>query len=187
MAWSQGHHLEVSAMLSTLHLGAHADAPSHYDPKGESIEQRPLGLYMGAAQVVRAQGLRRGARVGLKDLSGPVTAPRVLIDTGSFPDPDCWQGDFNSLEPALIEALANQGVRLVGIDTPSVDPADSKALESHQVLRARNLAVLEGLCLVDVPEGLYTLVALPLPIEGGDASPVRAVLLPPMPDFPELL
>ena len=73
----------------------------------------------------------------------------------------------------------------MGIDQPSVDPEDSKALESHQVLFARDLAVLEGLLLKDVPEGLYTLVALPLPIEGGDASPVRAVLLPQLQGLPE--
>jgi arylformamidase len=186
MSFKQGHHLELSAMNTTVHLGAHADAPSHYSSHGVSIEKRDLGLYMGSAQVIRIKGLKPKERVTVQHLGGKkITAPRVLIDTGSFPEPEKWNSDFNSFSPELLDYLADQGVKLVGIDTPSVDPEDSKALEAHQILAKRDFAVLEGLLLKDVPEGLYTLVALPLPIEGGDASPVRAVLLPQIPAFPE--
>ncbi|MBX3022269.1 MAG: cyclase family protein [Bdellovibrionales bacterium] len=186
LSFAQGHHLELSAMLATLHLGAHADAPSHYGARGVSIDKRSPGLYMGRAQVVRVSGLAPKARVMPRDFDTPVQAPRVLLDTGSFVDPDHWNPHFNSYSPELLSWLADQGVKLVGIDTPSVDPEDSKALESHQILRQRDLAVLEGLLLKNVPEGIYTLIALPLAIEGGDASPVRAVLLPEVKDFPEL-
>ncbi len=65
---------------------------------------------------------------------------------------------------------------LFGIDTASVDPADSKALDSHQVLRQLNLRVLENLVLDEVPEGDYELIALPLKLMTADASPVRAIL-----------
>jgi arylformamidase len=65
----------------------------------------------------------------------------------------------------------------VGIDTPSVDPMTSKALEAHNAVADHDMAVLEGVVLDAVPPGLYTLVALPLRIEGADASPVRAVLV----------
>lgn len=170
--------LELSSIHTTVHLGAHADAPSHYHPEGVSIEKRPLDLYIGEAQVIRIQGLKAGERVYPHHLKVKVEVERVLFDTQSFQNPEQWRSDFNSLSPELLNHLADQGVRLVGIDTPSVDPADSKALESHQILFARDFAVLEGLLLKGVPEGLYQLVALPLPIEGGDASPVRAVLLP---------
>jgi arylformamidase len=124
------------------------------------------------------KGLAPKARVKVEDIRGLIQAPRVLIDTGSFPDPDHWNSDFCSFSPELLEWLAGQGVKLVGIDTPSVDPEDSKALEAHQMLWKHDFAVLEGLLLKDVPEGIYTLVAPPLPIVGGDASPVRALLLP---------
>jgi arylformamidase len=72
--------------------------------------------------------------------------------------------------------LADLGVRLIGIDTASIDPADSKALAAHQVLRRRDLRVLENLVLEQVPEGDYELIALPLKLTTADASPVRAVL-----------
>lgn len=186
LSFGKGHHLELSAMRSTLHLGAHADAPSHYHADGVDIGERPLARYLGKAQVVRVGGLNRGARVSPSDLGHvKIQAPRVLVDTGSFPDPERWNSDFNSFSPELLEWLAGQGVRLVGIDTPSVDPEDSKALEAHQILWKHDFAVLEGLWLKDVPEGLYTLIALPLPIEGGDASPVRAILTPHIPQLDE--
>jgi arylformamidase len=107
-----------------------------------------------------------------------VLQKRVLFATGSFDDPERWVDDFNSFEPEAIHFLADQGVKLIGIDTPSVDPSSSKKLEAHQALFERDFVVLEGLFLRDVPEGEYFLVALPLAIEGGDASPIRAALWP---------
>lgn len=185
LSFAKGNHLELSSVLTTVHLGAHADAPSHYHAKGMTMEKRHPGRYLGSVQVVRVLGLQPRARVLPEHVRSTIQAPRVLFDTGSFPNPEKWTSDFNALSPELLIWLADQGVKLVGIDTPSVDPEDSKQLESHQVLFARDIAVLEGLLLKDVPEGLYTLVALPLPIEGGDASPVRALLLPQLQGFPE--
>jgi arylformamidase len=169
-------HLELSSITSTLHIGAHADAPSHYSAEGESIDQRNLTYYIGSAQVIEVN-IEKGLRIQVSDVAlDKITEKRVLFKTNSFPDPDQWNNDFNSFAPQLLEELSHLGVVLVGIDTPSVDPWDSKALESHQMLKAHDLGVLEGIVLKDVPEGVYKLSALPLPIKGADASPVRAVL-----------
>jgi arylformamidase len=167
----------ASSIHGTVHLGAHVDAPNHYDRKGLGIEGRSLDYYLGDCQVISVQ-LARGARILPQDLKGvAVRAKRVLFKTGSFPDPDRWNGDFNSLSPELVRMLSAQGVILAGIDTPSVDPADDKQLETHAAIRERDMAVLEGIVLDRVPDGVYTLIALPLRIRGADASPVRAVLL----------
>lgn len=178
LSMKKGAHLELSSLTTTVHLGAHADAPSHYHVKGEDISQRALMRYMGKAQVIRVAGMRGKQRVRPEDIKAKIEAPRVLIDTQTFQDPERWNSDFAAFSPELIDWLASQGVKLVGIDTPSVDPEDSKALECHQALFQNDFAVLEGLLLRGVPEGIYTLIALPLPIEEGDASPVRAVLTP---------
>ncbi len=170
-------HLTLSSVRTTLHLGAHADSSSHYHAQGVGVDQRPLERYLGQCQVM-AVDLPRGARI-LPRHVGEIKATRVLFKTGSFPNPNAWNNDFNSLSPELIEHLADAGVVTVGIDTPSVDPADSQGLESHQALFRRNLAVLEGIILDSVSPGLYTLVALPLPLKDADASPVRAILLEP--------
>jgi arylformamidase len=87
-----------------------------------------------------------------------------------------WDPALPAYAPDTVERLADQGVRLIGIDSASIDPADSKPLPSHQVIRRRGLRVLENLVLDDVPEGDYELIALPLKLMSADASPVRAVL-----------
>lgn len=172
-----GGNLELSTLKATVHLGAHADAPSHYRAAAPDIASRDLDRYFGPCEVV-AVDVARGARIQPADLPGPVSAPRVLLRTGTFPDPDAFNEDFAALSPALVDHLHAQGVRLIGIDTPSVDPFASKALESHQALADRDMAVLEGLVLGHVAPGTYTLVALPLKLVGFDASPVRAALIP---------
>lgn len=180
LSFNQGHHLMLSALESTVHLGAHADAPSHYHADGEDIAARDLRRYLGLCQIVTIELTSPGERIYPHHLgSRAITAPRVLFRTNSFPDPEVWQDNFSSLSPELIVWLAGHGVVTVGIDTPSVDPHDSKELESHQALFKHDVAVLEGLFLAHVPDGEYTLVALPLRLVGFDASPVRAVLLPP--------
>jgi len=119
----------------------------------------------------------RGRRLGPEHLTAPIEAPRILLKTGTFPDPERFNEDFASLTSELVEFLAARHVCLVGIDTPSVDPCHDTRLESHQALARHDMANLEGLVLAHVPAGLYTLVAFPLRLEGADASPVRAVLL----------
>jgi arylformamidase len=186
MSFESGDHLRLSAIRTTVHVGAHADAPSHYHEKGVTMESRDLRLYMGPAQVISVLGLKPSARILKEHVKVKISAKRVLFRTDSFNNPDEWKNDFNSLSPELIHFLADEGVRLVGIDTPSVDPADSKLLESHQALYARDFAVLEGIVLSNVKDGLYDLIALPLKIKGSDASPVRAILIANQ-TFPELL
>ena len=118
----------------------------------------------------------RGAIVGPGDLTSPIRAERVLFATGTFPDPTRFNEDFAALHPALIEHLHESGVRLVGVDTPSIDPFHSTDLPAHKAVLRYDLAVLEGLDLAAVPDGLYELIALPLRLVGFDASPVRAIL-----------
>ena len=173
---SDGSNIDLSSINTTVHLGAHTDAPSHYLAEGEGIGDRDLSYYYGDAQVMRVD-VGRGERIRQSHLTGPIHAPRILFRTGTYPDPNQFNTDFASLSPALIEWLAQEGVRLVGIDTPSIDPADSKDLPSHAMVAANNLAILEGIVLDQVEDGVYTLMALPLRLAGADASPVRAVLL----------
>jgi arylformamidase len=105
-----------------------------------------------------------------------VDTERLLIATGSYPDPTHFNNDFAALTPELVDHLGASGVRLVGVDTPSVDSADSKDLPTHHRFLANDMAIIEGLVLADVPAGVYELIALPLNLPGFDASPVRAVL-----------
>lgn len=184
---NDGDNFELSYVQSTLHVGAHADASSHYHPDGVSIEAAPLTPYIGKAQVIEVAKLPDPYRILPEHIAEiEITAPRVLFKTSSQPNPETWCDDFTALSPELIAQLASQGVILIGIDTPSVDPASSKALPSHAALFEHNVANLENLWLADVAPGEYSLIALPLRIRGGDASPVRAILMP-IAEVPTLL
>jgi arylformamidase len=171
----RGDNLTLSTLRATVHLGAHADAPSHYGREAPSIEARPLDRYLGPCRVVRVDAVP-GTRIGAEQVPGDLDTERLLIATGTYPDPENWNGDFAALEPDLVDTLHGRGVTLVGVDTPSVDLFESKDLPAHKRFLAHDMAILEGLVLKDVPEGVYELIALPLPLVGFDASPVRAVL-----------
>lgn len=173
---SPGCPVNVSAITTTPHAGAHADAPLHYDPQGLAIGAMPLDAYLGPCRVIHAIGRR--PLVGWDDIAHALTdlPPRVLVRTYDRQPQDRFDDALAGFEPGCLERLADAGVRLVGTDSASVDPAASKDLPAHQVLRRRGLAVLENLLLDEVPEGDYELIALPLKLMTADASPVRAVL-----------
>jgi arylformamidase len=178
MDMRQGDHLTLSTIHSTVHVGAHTDAPSHFGATASSVDQVDLDRYLGPCQVVRVD-VEPGALVTPAAIGDDISAPRVLIATDTFPDPTRWNDDFAAFAPDAIDHLSRYGVFLVGIDTPSVDPATSKRLPAHKRCLALNVTILEGLVLKEVPEDVYELIALPLKLVGFDASPVRAVLRAP--------
>lgn len=171
----KGDNLTLSTLRATVHLGAHADAPSHYGVDGRTIDQQPLDLYIGPCQVMRVD-VGRGELITAEHLTAAIDQPRLLLRTDTYPDPSCWNDGFAAIEPDLVDELSERGVRLVGVDTPSVDPGTAKELRAHHRFLARDIAIIEGLVLREVPDGVYELIAPPLRLIGFDASPVRAVL-----------
>lgn len=167
----------AKATLST-HAGAHADAPLHYDPKGAPIDQIALEPYIGPCTVIHVIGVRPSLTAGeLAARAGSLAlAPRVLLRFYETAPQDRWDSAFPAVDAAAIFWLADRGVVLIGVDTPSLDPQDSKSMDTHQAVRARDMRILEGLVLDDVGEGDYELIAPPLKLAGLDAAPVRAVL-----------
>ncbi|HWI11456.1 MAG TPA: arylformamidase [Burkholderiaceae bacterium] len=170
-----GRPVNLSAITMSPHIGAHADAPLHYGPGAPTIGEVDLTAYLGPCRVIHAIGC--GPLVRPEHLIHAVDGlpPRVLVRTCAKA-PTAWSPEFAAFAPETIAWLASIGVRLVGIDSQSVDPADSKRLDSHQLLLRHDLRVLENLVLDEVPAGDYELIALPLKLITADASPVRAVL-----------
>lgn len=169
--------VNVSEITLSPHVGAHADAPLHYSENGASIGDTDLTPFLGACRVIHAIGC--GPLIEWAHIAHAIndTLPeRVLVRTYAQMPIDRWDPELAAYAPATVEALAARGVRLIGIDTASIDPADSKTLDSHMTIRRHDMRVLENLVLDDVPEGDYELIALPLKLVTADASPVRAVL-----------
>jgi arylformamidase len=166
----------VSRFETTVHAGTHADAPMHYaagetDAAGVSLE-----AYVGPCRVIDARGQGRAIGATFVDRAVIAPPPRVLFRTYERFPHDEWRSDFTAIEAGAVGALAALGVRLVGLDSPSLDPQESKTMDAHKAVLAAGMRVLEGLVLDDVPPGDYELIALPLKLAGLDASPVRAVL-----------
>lgn len=184
--------VNVSAITCSPHVGAHADAPLHYDSAGAGIGTVDLFPYLGPCRVIHVWGMRamghgeRLVRWGhIAHRIDDHLPPRVLVRTYEHAPIARFDPELAAFAPETLEQLADRGVQLVGIDSASIDPAASKTLDSHQVVRRRGLRVLENLVLDQIAEGDYELIALPLKWTSADASPVRAVLrelhVPPRP------
>ena len=174
MAIDEGCSCNTSTITLTTHIGAHTDAPRHFLEGEPTIDQVPLEKYIGPCRVVH---IRDPEAVTLADLEGIDLAneQRLLFRTPSDLDDEEWRDDFHYISLEVAQAAA-AGTLLLGIDTPSVDPMTSKTLDAHKSLLSGGVAILEGIDLREVPEGRYELIALPLKIADGDASPVRAIL-----------
>ena len=179
MQLANGDSVTLSTLRATVHLGSHADGPNHYAPDGEGVGEQSLEHYLGECRVIRVSA-RRGERYGIDAIPDgtPIDAPRILLATGTYPDPNHFNEDFAAPDPDLVDYLADQGVITLGVDTPSVDLCTSKDLPTHNRCYQRGVRILETLQLGDVPEGRYELIALPLKLMGFDGSPVRAILRP---------
>ncbi|MDR5834750.1 arylformamidase [Caballeronia sp. LZ034LL] len=173
-----GSPVNVARLTLSPHTGAHADAPLHYDEHGAPIGAVALDTYLGACRVVHCVGV--SPLVLPEHVAGKLDGmpPRVLLRTYRNAPLDAWDSAFTAVAPETIDLLARHGVKLIGIDTPSLDPQESKTMDAHRRIRAHGMAILEGLVLNAVAPGDYELIALPLKLSTLDASPVRAVLRP---------
>ena len=127
--------VNVSTITLSPHIGAHADAPLHYDPAGATAGAMDLLPYIGPCRVIQA--LNCGALIEWRHIehASRQLPSRVLVRTYDQMPVDSWDASLTAYAPATVERLAILGVQLIGIDTASIDPADSKSLDSHQTIR----------------------------------------------------
>lgn len=169
--------VNVGKLTMSIHTGTHIDAPFHFDNHGKRTIDLDVGLYVGPAFVIH---LEQPESIGPEELAdielNGVT--RLLIRTGTWLSRERFPEEIPHIRPELAPYLAEKGIRLLGLDVPSVDPLDSKELPAHHGLAQHGIHILEGAVLDDVVPGEYELIALPLPLADADGSPVRAVLRP---------
>jgi len=176
---ADGSSVNVGRVEMSVHTGTHVDAPLHFDDGGADAASVPLEKYVGACVVADVRPSERGILPGHlpAGLAEAVrAAPRLLLR--SYAErPAAFDEGMAHATPELADWLAEHGVVLLGVDTDSMDAFESKELPAHRRLNHHGVAILEGIDLSAVEPGSYTLIALPLRMEGADGSPVRAILI----------
>ncbi|EGK13611.1 arylformamidase [Desmospora sp. 8437] len=177
LTWSkeESGSVNVGQITMSTHTGTHIDAPFHFDEEGKRVIDLDLDLYIGRARVIH---LPDPKQIGIGELQSENLegVTRLLIRTDAWSDRSTFPESIPPVDPELAPDLAEKGIRLLGLDLPSVDPLDSKELPAHHALTGHGIHILEGIVLDRVDPGDYQLAALPLPLAQADGSPVRAVL-----------
>ena len=169
--------VNIGRITTSLHTGTHVDAPFHFSDEGERIFDLDIEVFIGPARVVDVSSYERIDVNVLRKLNLEKTE-RVPFKTLVPNNPEVFPQKIPISAPDMADYLGSIGVRLLGVDIPSVDPTDSKDMEVHHALYRNRIHILENIMLDHVEDGNYELIALPLPITDGDGSPVRAVIRP---------
>jgi arylformamidase len=181
---TKGASVNLGAISMSLHNGTHADARFHFDADGESIEKASLQTYLGRATVVDLWQAFLDSKekhlITIEDLrpfaEAIAATSRILVKTGRWTDSTVFPKQIPVIAADVPAWLQKNGVKLLGLDLPSVDEIDSKSLQNHHALAHSGIAIIESLDLSNVASGIYHLAALPLKIAGGDGAPLRAIL-----------
>ena len=153
----------LTAFSMCAHNGTHIDAPFHFLDNGKTVGQMELRIFVGDCYVARHNGDVSAADAAAI-LQKAADAPRILIAGPVV------------VTPEAAEVFANSGICLVGNESQSVGP-ENAPMQVHKILLAKDIALLEGVVLTDIPEGHYFLSAAPLNLGGADGAPCRAYLI----------
>ncbi|MGN4422649.1 arylformamidase [Bacillus cereus group sp. MYBK30-1] len=169
--------VNVGKLTMSIHTGTHIDAPFHFDNDGKKVLDLDIDVYVGTARVIDVSGLES---IGKKELEtfNLEGVGRLLLRTSSHGNAQEFPEEIPYLRADIAPFLSSKGIRLIGVDVPSVDPLDDKELAAHHQLFKHGIHILENVVLDDVVDGDYELIALPLALTDADGSPVRAVIRP---------
>ncbi|HEK9098928.1 arylformamidase [Bacillus pfraonensis] len=179
VSWSkeQSGSVNVGKLMMSIHTGTHIDAPFHFDNNGKRVLDLDINVYVGKARIIDVSGMES---IGAKELEGFVLdgVERLLLRTSSHGNAQQFPKTIPYLRADIAPFLSEKGIRLIGVDVPSVDPLDDKELAAHHQLFKHGIHILENVVLDHVQDGDYELIALPLALTDADGSPVRAVIRP---------
>ncbi|MDM5193931.1 arylformamidase [Bacillus hominis] len=179
VSWSkeESGSVNVGKLTMSIHTGTHIDAPFHFDNDGKKVLDLDIHVYVGVARVIDVSGMES---IGKKELENfnLEGVERLLLRTSSHGKANEFPDVIPHLRADIAPFLSDKGIRLIGVDVPSVDPLDDKELAAHHQLFKHGIHILENIVLDHVTDGDYELIALPLALTDADGSPVRAVIRP---------
>lgn len=174
---SQGDRVNISRVHMGVHTGTHVDAPLHFIDQGKSIDQLEISLFTGWVRVVDVRHVKSIGAELLRDLpgkKGEAVFFRTSYSEKTLEGP--FDPDYTSLSPEAAKVLLEQGVRVIGTDALSIEQYDTRDFPVHYALLGKEVLIVEGLSLKDVPAGRYRYVCMPLLIKGSDGAPARVFL-----------
>lgn len=168
--------ITLSDINCGLHYGTHTDAPNHFIKNGITIEKVPLSHYMGKCQVIKIDCIKSESLIITPQQLPSLVAPRILFATNTFDYYQPYHNGYATLAPELVELLIEQKCCLIGVDTPSVDKENACNFINHRKILEAGIAIIEGLDLRNIAAGIYEMLAIPLALEGLEASPLRVLV-----------
>lgn len=180
LSMKNGEPCDVSRLSISAHTGAHIDTPSHFIPGANTLDDYQAGNFILPTRVIPIADKQSIKAEHLRNLDiNPGYA--LLFRTDNSETGRCRCGVFSEhfvhLTPEAAAVCVDKKAGLVGLDYISIEKYDDESFPVHRKLLGNGILILEGIDLKNVPPGCYTLICLPLKIKGGEASPVRAVLL----------
>lgn len=166
--------VNIGKVTTSTHIGTHIDAPFHFDDRGETVEALDINRYIGEATIIEVynQNQITEALLSEHDIKGTI----LLVKTQQSYEPGVFPEEVPVLTEEAVNYISSIGIKLFGIDVPSVDDIDSKDLKIHHTLYENDIMIIENVVLEEAPGGYYDFIALPLKIEGADGSLVRAAV-----------
>ena len=162
-ATSAGDLYNLTSFSMCAHNGTHIDAPFHFLHEGKTVEQMDLSIFVGACYLARCEG-DISAADAVEILKKAKGIPRILL------------GGKLTVTAEAAAVFAAGGICLLGNEGQTIGP-ENAPMAVHKILLGKNIALLEGIVLKDIPEGRYFLSAAPLNLSGADGAPCRAYLI----------
>lgn len=176
---SEGKNANLSKITLGSHTGTHIDVPYHFLDHGKTLENIDISRFYGFAKVFE---IKNPNKILLQDIGAlPIEEGDIILfktKNSLFLKENIFHDNYVGLSLEAARYLADKNVKTIGIDYLSIGPRGDEGREVHRILLGKEIGIIEGLNLLEIKEGKYFMMALPLKIKGGEGSPVRAILFP---------
>jgi arylformamidase len=176
---SEGKNANLSKITLGSHTGTHIDTPYHFLDHGKTLEDIDISRFYGFAKVFE---IKNPNKILLQDIETlPIEEGDIILfktKNSLLLKENIFHDDYVGLSLEAARYLADKNVKTIGIDYLSIGPRGDEGREVHRILLGKEIGIIEGLNLLEIKEGRYFMMALPLKIKGGEGSPVRAILFP---------
>ena len=176
---AEGKNANLSKLILGSHTGTHIDAPYHFLDNGKTLEKIDISRFYGFAKVFE---IKNSTKILLQDIESlPIEEGDIVLfktKNSLLLRENVFHEDYVGLSLEAAKYLVGKKIKTVGIDYLSIGPRGDEGREVHRTLLREEIGIIEGLDLLEVGEGKYFMMALPLKVKGGEGSPVRAILFP---------